>query len=144
VRRATVLVLLAIAAPACRQPMAIDTSGAKFIPAPVAVDNLRKLLPEAMVVGCTAPKAIFRQEEIKEWKIDAEAIEFHVEKQSPFRVAFAEITETRAEKLFGGFQVRLFTPASADPKKEHYSFNFRDEPPARRAAELIDALRVKK
>ena len=137
-------VLALLAASACRQPMAVDTSGAQFIPAPVAVENLQKLLPTALVVGCTMPKAIFQTEEVKGWKIDAEAIEFTAEKHAPFRIAFSKITETKADRLFGGYQARIFTPDQTDARKEHFYFNFRDEAPARRAVELIDALRVKK
>lgn len=140
-----IAILGALSAAACRgQPMDVDTSAAPFIPAPVAIDNLMKLLPTAGVVGCTAPKVLFGQAEIKEWKIDAQAIEFHVEKKGPFRIAFAEITMTRAERLFGGYKVALFTPGQPDARKEHYYFNFRDDAPARRVLELIDTLRTKK
>jgi hypothetical protein len=143
--KARALALLAfLSVSACRQPMAVDTSGAKFIPAAVAIDNLKELLPTALVVGCTVPKGIFQQDEVKSWKVDAEAVEFQVEKQPVFRMVFSEITKSTAERLFGGYQVRLFSPAQPDARKEHFFFNFRDEAPARRAVELIDALRVKR
>lgn len=142
-KRWTAVVLLALGS-ACRQPVPVDTSQAQFIPVPVAVDNLRELLPTAEVVGCTVPKALFEQKEIKEWKVDATAVEFRVEGRAPFRVAYSEITSTQVDKILGGFQVRLFTAAQTDPKKHHFHFNFRDDVPARRAIELIDALRSKR
>ena len=138
------LVLAVLAASACRQPVPVDTSGAQYIPAPVAVENLWDLLPKAQVVGCTVPKAIFEQEEIKEWKIDAGGLEFRVERRAPFHLAFPEIISTRVDRILGGFQLRVFTAAQTDARKEHFYFIFREEAPARRAIELIEALRSKR
>jgi len=144
-KRWAALLAAALAAGGCRQPVVIDTSGAQFIPTPVALENLRTLLPTADVVGCRAPKAIHEQAEVKEWKVDAEAIEFRVSGQAPLRLVFSEISSTRLERLMNSWQVRVFTPAQPDPKKDHFYFTWwRSEESARRAIELIDALRVKR
>jgi len=142
-KHGTIVMFLALSA-GCRQPVPVDTSQAQFIPVPVAVENLRELLLTAEVVGCTVPKAIFEQKEIKEWKVDAAAIEFQVEGRPPFRVGYPDITATRVDRILGGYQVRLFTAAQTDPKKDHVHFNLRDETRARRTIELIDALRLKR
>jgi len=135
----------ALAAGGCRQPVVVDTSGAQFIPAAVALENLRALLPTADVVGCTVPKAIHEREEVNEWRVDAEAIELRVTGKAPLRLVFSEITSTRLERLMNSWQVRVLTPAQPDPKKDHFHFIWwRSEESARRAIELIDALRVKR
>ncbi len=139
------ILAVALAAGGCRQAVEIDTSGAQFIPTPVALEHLRAVLPTADVVGCTVPKAIHEQAEVKEWKIDAAAIELWVTGKAPLRLVFSEITSTRLERLMNSWQVRVFTPVQPGPKKDHFYFTWwRSEESARRALELIDALRVKR
>ena len=137
--------LAALAAVSCRQPMTVDTSGAEMIPAEVAVTKLREVLPTADVLGCTVPRAIFTGAEVKEWKIDEKAVEFGAPPKGPFRFAYAEATSVRIERLGGSdYQVRIFTAAQANPKKEHFYFTWKDEAKAKRAYELIESLRRKK
>jgi hypothetical protein len=138
------IVLAAIAAASCRQPMAVDTSGAEMIPTDVAVTKLREVLPTADVLGCTVPRAIFEGKEVKEWKIDEKGVEFGAPPKS-YRFTFAEATSVRIERLGGSdYQVRIFTPAQPNPKKEHFYFTWKDEAKAKRAYELIESLRRKK
>ena len=143
--RRIALVLLALAPASCRQPMVVDTSGAELIPAEVAVARLGELLPTVNVVGCSVPRAIYNGTEIKEWKVDPKGVEFRAEGREPFRFAYAEITSARLDQLGGtDFQLRIFTAAQENPKKDHFHFNWKDEAKARRAFELIEALRRKK
>ncbi len=142
-RRLAALALFAVAS--CRQPLVVDTSGAEMIPAEVAVAKLRELLPTADVLGCTLPRAIYRGGDVKEWKVDEKGVEFSVPVKEPFRFAFAEATSVRIDRLGGtDYQVRIFTAAQPNPKKEYLYFTWKDEAKARRAYELIESLRRKK
>lgn len=143
--RRLMLVLTAFAAASCRQPMVVDTSGAEMIPAEVAVAKLGELLPTVNVVGCSVPRAIYNGTEIQEWKVDGKGVEFRAGGKDPLRFMYAEITSARLDRLGGSdFQLRIFTPAQENPKKDHFHFNWKDEATARRALELIEALRRKR
>ncbi len=138
--RGLAVLVLALAF-ACRQPMKADTSAARLIPREMAVEKLREVLPTAEVLGCTLPKGTFAAADIREWKVDDRGVEFRAAGRDPFRFAHADVTATRLDRLGAYCQVRVYTSAQPDPKKDHFHFNFRFEESARRALELLDALR---
>jgi hypothetical protein len=142
-KRAIIAVVVALAA--CRQPMVVDTSGAELIPAEVAVAKLRELLPAVDVVGCTVPRAIYTGAEIAAWKVDEKGVEFQPAGKEALRFAFADVTSARLDRLGGSdYQVRIFTPAQENRKKDHFHFNWKDEAKARRVYELVESLRRKR
>src|SRR5262245_12515610 len=123
--RASLVVLLAAA---CRQPVAVDTSSAKYIPRELAVQKLKELLPTADTLGSTVPKSvIWTRDEVKEWKVDDKGVEYGVPGKEPYKFTFAEITSTQMDRVTVYYQVRIFTPAQPNPKKDAFSFNFRSE-----------------
>jgi len=126
---------------ACRQPIKVDPSGSQFIPREVALERLKEVLPTAesavdMVGKVTAPA-----KDILKWTVDENGIGFEVAGKDPVRIEFSEITSTRLDLIGLVYQVRLFTPKQTQPKKDHIHFNWRSQPPARDAIELIEALR---
>ena len=127
----------------CRQAIVVDTSAAKLIPRDVAIDRLKEALAKADVAVCAAPKVTLDKAEIKEWKVDDEGIEARAEGKESIRVAFKDVTATRLDKYYLYFQVRIFTAAQPNPKKDHVHFHYATEEQARRALELLDALRQK-
>lgn len=127
----------------CRLPIPVDTSQAKFIPREVALDELKGLLPTAERVGCSLPRGSFARTDVREWKIEDGGVEFKVEGREPFRFTFAEISSTRLDQLQLLYQVRVFAPAQPNVRKELFHFDWKEETPARRAIELLDALRHK-
>jgi len=124
----------------CRQPIVVDTSAAKLIPRDVAIDRLKDALASADMVVCSAPKNTLEKAEIKEWKVDDLGLEALAEGKEPIRVAFKDVTATRLDKFYLYFQLRIFTAAQANPKKDYVHFHFATEEKARRALELLDAL----
>lgn len=126
---------------ACRQPVPVDTSSAKFIPRELAVQKLKELLPTADTLGSTVPKtSIWTRDEVKEWKVDDKGVEYVVPGKEPYRFTFAEITSTRLDRVTVYYQVRIFTPAQPNPKKDHFHFSWRSEESARTVMELLEAM----
>ena len=136
--RGTAFLLLLTAS--CRQPILVDTSAAKLIPRDVAIDRLKEALAKADVTVCAAPKVTLEKAEIKEWKVDDLGLEAVAEGKEPIRVAFKDVTATRLDKYYLYCQVRIFTAAQANPKKDFIHFHYATEDQARRALELLDAL----
>lgn len=135
-------VLLVLAA-SCRQQIAVDTSGSRFIPRDVALERLREVLATADFTVCTVPKITLERLEIKEWKIDELGLEARGVGER-IRVAFKDVTGTRLEVINGVYEVRIFTPAQTNPRKDYVHFDWMSEKPARRALELLDVLWQKK
>ena len=134
------LVPLLLLAAACRQTIPVDTSTAKLIPRDVAVERLKEALSTADVAARTVPKHSLDRAEIKEWVVDDQGLEARAEGKDSIRVAFQEVTGTRLDKVNLFYQVRIFTPAQPNPKKDYVHFNWATEAQARRALELLDAL----
>jgi hypothetical protein len=114
-----------LAALGCRQQMLVDTSESAFIPRDVALDGLK----EVLLTADGAPPV----------DVDDEALELRPPGRVPLRVAFKDLSATRLDKVALYYQVRLFTPERPDILR----LNWTSEAPARRALELIDALRGK-
>lgn len=139
-RWAPVLLLLAAS---CRQQLQVDTTEAELIPRDVAVDTLKELLATADGAERSLPRGSLLQCEIQDWVIDDEGVEARADGKAPIRVDFKDVTEARLDKVALHYQVRLFTPAQPNPDKDYVRFHWTSEAPARRALELIDALRRK-
>ena len=135
--RLPVLLLLAAS---CRIPLAVDTSGSKFIPREIAIERLKEVLATADGASCTLPKISLARDEIREWKVDDLGLEALAAGKDPIRVAFKDVTGTGIDQLNTYYQLKIFTPAQPNPGKGHVRINWRLEAPARRALELIDAL----
>jgi len=139
--RTTTAALAGLLCAACRQPVAVDTSSAKFIPRELAVEKLKEFLPTADTLGCTVPKSsIWAREEVKEWKVDDKGVEYVVPGKETARFAYADITSTRLDRVTAYWQVRIFTPAQTNPKKDHFHFSWRSEQSAKTVVELFEAL----
>lgn len=136
-RRAALLLVLTSS---CRQPILVDTSAAKLIPRDVAIDRLKEALAAADAAVCTAPKITLDKPDIQEWKVDDLGLEARAEGKEPIRVAFKDVTATRLDKFYLYFQLRIFTAAQPNPKKDFVHFHFATEEKGRRALELLDAL----
>jgi hypothetical protein len=132
--------LLLLLAASCRQQLLVDTREAELIPRDVALDGLKDLLATADAAERTRPRERLLQHEIREWVIDDAGIEARAEGREPIRVDFKAVTATRLDKVAMYYQVRVYTPAQPDPKKDYARFNWTSEAPARRALELFDAL----
>lgn len=142
-RRAFAAWGLAAALAACQQNLPVDRSAAAMIPREVAVAKLRELLPTADIVSCSLPVVRAPGPQVKSWQVDAQGLVFEVEDLAPLRLVYAEVTEVRLDKYVQYYLARLYTPAQAEPEREHFYFAWRTEEPARRAAELFEALRQK-
>ena len=104
----------------CRQQLLVDTSESAYIPRDVALDGLKELL--ATSDGAPAIN------------VDDDGLRL------PDRqIAFKDIRATRLDKVALYYQVRLFTSEEPDVLR----LNWIHEAPARRALELLDALRGK-
>ena len=132
--------VLALVAASCRQPLVVDTSSAALIPRDVAIERLKAAMATADAAAYTTPKRSLEKAAIKEWHVDDQGLEARAEGQAPIRVDFKDVTDTRLERVNLFFQVRIFTAAQTNPKKDFAHFNWATEEPARRALELIDAL----
>jgi hypothetical protein len=134
--------LLALAAlSSCRAEIPIDTQGAEAIPTELALAKLRELLPKAAYLSCTDPRVSLMQSEIRAWALDEEGLEFRGPGKEPFRLAYSAIRGAELAKVLLSFEVRVYVATPTDPRKDLFRFNWREEDPARRATELIEALR---
>ena len=136
--------VLALMATSCRQSLVVDTSSAALIPRDVAVERLKEVLATAETATCTEPKHVLDQADIKEWAVDDRGLEARAKGKASIGFAFKDVTATRLDKVNLFFQVRIFTPAQPNPKKDYVHFNFPTEDTGRRALELLDALWKKK
>ena len=137
IRRASVLLLLAAS---CRIPLAVDTSGSKFIPREVAVERLKEVLATADAAICLEPKRTLSRAEIREWKVDDLGFEARADGKEPIRVAFKDVTATSIDQLNAYYQLKIFTTAPSKAGKDSVRLNWKLEASVRRALELIDAL----
>ena len=134
------LALPLLVAAACRQPLPVDTSASRFIPRDVAIDRLKELLASADSIERTVPRAWFKGDEVTEWIVNDERLEARGGTKPAVGVAFKDVTATRLERVNLFYQLRIFTPAQTNPKKDFLHVNWTQEEPARRALELVDAL----
>ena len=143
------VLLVALAAPACRRtrPVDVDVTQAKDIPREVAITQLQQLLPTAYYSGCTLPKERYRQKHIKEFRIDTAGVEIlpHDKDDPVFKFSYAQITASRLDRKGkrGDCTVKLFTAEQARENTEHYYFVWDDFEPAAQVLELFEALRQK-
>lgn len=117
-KRALALALLGVLG--CRQQLLVDTRESAYIPRDVALDGLKELL----ATSDGAPPI----------GVDDDGLRLPER-----RIAFKDIRATRLDKVALYYQVRLSTSERPDVLR----LNWPDEAPARRALELLDALRGK-
>jgi hypothetical protein len=137
--RAVVLLFL-LAGLGCRQAIPVDTKAAEAIPAAIAIDGLRELLPTASFLGCGEPTISFMKSDVKEWSIDDKGVEFRTKKDS-YRLVFAKMHGTELTKVPLSYEVRVFVGAPPNLRKDFFRFNWTDEQTTRRAMEYFEALR---
>ena len=135
------LLLLLLAA--CRQAVPVDTSGSRFIPRDLAVEELKRLLAKADYVACVEPRVTMTWREIREWAVDGDRLEARADGKAPVQVVFKDVTSARLDKYGVLYQVRLFTTAHPGPRSDYARIHWPTAEPARRAVELLDALRQK-
>jgi hypothetical protein len=135
------LVLALAALAGCRQPVPVDTRAAQAIPAEIAVEGLRDLLPKAVFLGCGEPTISFQQDEIKSWTIDEKGVEFRPKGKDPYRMPYSAIKETALTKVILSYEVRVFVGTPPAVGRDFFRFNWRDEQTSRRALEFFEALR---
>jgi hypothetical protein len=134
--------LLALAAVAsCRTPVVVDTRAAQTIPAELAVEGLRDLLPKAVFLGRGEPAISFQQDEIKAWSIDDKGVEFRPKGRDPYRMRYSAVKGTELHKVLLSFEVRVYVGTPPNIQREFFRFNWRDEQTSRRALEYFEALR---
>lgn len=129
-RRALPLALLALLA--CRQQLRVDTSESAYIPRDVALDGLNELLP-------SAEGAEWAKRRVEEVRAFDEGLELRPPGGEPLRLDFKDVSGSRLDKVALYYQVRLFTAEQPDLVR----LNWTSEADARRALELLDALRGK-
>ncbi len=134
--RALALFLTLAALLGCHQPIAVDTTSAKAIPAEIAVEQLRELLPKAAFLGCGEPTVSFMQDEIKSWTIDNKGLAFHPKGKDPYRMAYSSMKGTQLTKVILSYEVRIFVG-----ERDFFRFNWREEQQSREALEYFEALR---
>jgi hypothetical protein len=135
------LVLLAALAPACksRKPVPVDTSEAGDIPREVALQKLRDLLPTAEYVYCTAPKETLKGSEVRSLTVQASLLEVHHGKGKTLTLTYVDITGVNLELIGKYYTARVYT--TANPDRELFGFQWRQEDPAKRAVELLASLK---
>jgi len=138
-----VLMLLAVAAPACksRKPVPVETSEAGDIPREVALQKLRELLPTAEYLYCTAPKETLKSSEVRMYSVQSSLLDVDYGKGKKLSLSYADIAAVNLELIGKYYTAKVFT-ASA-PDKELFGFQWRQEDPAKRAVELLAALKKK-
>jgi hypothetical protein len=137
--RALVLLLL-LAGLGCRTAIPVDTKAAQAIPAALAIDGLRDLLPKASFLGCGEPTISFMKSDVKEWVINNKGVEFRTKKDS-YRLDFSRMRGTELTKVPLSYEVRVFVGAPPNVRKDFFRFNWTDEQTTRRAMEYFEALR---
>jgi hypothetical protein len=137
------LALLAVVAPACKshKPVPVDTSEAGEIPREVAVQKLRELLPTAEYVYCTAPKETVKGSDVRSWIVQSSMFELDHGRGKRLSMAYSDIAAVNLELIGKLYTARLFS--TANPDKELFGFQWRQEDPAKRAVELLSSLKKK-
>jgi len=141
IRRATVLLAALAALNSCRQPIEIDTRAAEGIPAKIAIEGLRDLLPKAAYLSCGEPRVEISQSEVTSWTVNDKGVELLTKTRGSFQLAFSAVRGTDLAKLPLSFELRVFAETPKEPRKDLFHFNWREQEPARRATELFEALR---
>ncbi|HVR83989.1 MAG TPA: hypothetical protein VMU54_06725 [Planctomycetota bacterium] len=132
-------ILVALASESCVIP--VDMQGAEAIPTEVALSGLQDLLPRAAYVSCTEPRASFLQSDVLAWTVDEKGLEFRTRREEPFRLLWSASRGAELARVPLSYEVRVFMATPTNPRVTLFHFNWRDEAPARRAAELFEALR---
>jgi hypothetical protein len=130
---------VALAAGSCLIP--IDTRGSAAIPTEVAVARLRELLPTAVYVGCTEPRVSFMKDDIQGWTVNEKGVEIRTRREEPFRLLWSDLRGAELMNVPLSYEVRVTMATPANPRKSLYRFSWKEEEPARRAVELLEALR---
>ena len=141
IRREALLLLGLATLGSCREAIPVDTRIAEAIPAELAVVRLKELLEKAAYLSCTEPKASFMQSEIREWTVDQKGVEFRGPGKEPYRLPYSSLRGAELTKVLLSFEVRVYVDTPANPRKDLFRFNWRQEEPARRAVELFESLR---
>ena len=139
-RAAALFATLAILA-GCRQPVVVDTRPAQAIPAEIAVEALRDLLPKAAFLGCGEPTISFQQNDITSWTIDEKGVEFRPKGKEPYRMLYSSMRGTELAKVLLSYEVRIFVGSPPNVQRDFFRFNWRDEQQSRRALEYFESLR---
>ena len=143
VRILIALLVLAVAAPACksRKQVVVDTSEAADIPRDVALQKLRELLPTAEYVYCTAPRETLKGSEVRMLSVQTSLLEIDYSKGKKLSLSYADISAVNLEQIGKYYTAKVFT--AANPDKELFGFQWRQEDPAKRAVELLASLKKK-
>lgn len=128
-----------LAGASCTIP--VDTRGSAAIPTEIAVAQLRDLLPTAVYVGCTDPKVWYGKGAIQGWTLDLKGMEIRTSREEPFRLLWSDLRGLELVHVPLSYEVRVTMATPANPRKSLYRFNWDEEAPARRAVELLEALR---
>jgi hypothetical protein len=140
-RRAIALFLVLAGLGACRSPIAVDTRAAEGIPSKIAIDGLRELLPKASYLSCGEPRVELSRSQITSWMVDERGLALRTSAGVSHRLAFASVRGTELTELPLSFELRVFVETPKDPRKDLFRINWRDEAPARRCLEYLEALR---
>jgi hypothetical protein len=137
----TFLAILAVTAPACksRKPVPVDTSEASEIPREVALQKLRELLPTAEYLYCTAPKETLKGSEVRMWSVQTTLLDVDYGRGRKLTLTWADVATVNLEQIGKYYTAKVFT--SSQPEKEAFGFQWRQEDPAKRAVELLAALK---
>ena len=144
--RVLALLSLILAAPACRthKPVPVDTAEAEELPREVILQKLGQLLPTAEYVYCSYPKTSVKPADIKAWNVRNDAIEIEFGKGKTLILPYADITEVKLELIGRSYYTaRVFTTVQTEKDKDHFEFQWKVEENAKRAVELLAALKKK-
>ena len=132
-------VLIALALGSCTIP--VDREAAGSIPTDLAVSKLAEMLPTAWYVKCVETGISIDQSEIQAWSVTKERMEFRTSHQDPFQLSWSLCRGVELSKALFRTELRVFAAGPGNGRKHVFTFNWKDETEARRAAELFEALR---
>jgi len=135
--RTWIAVLIAVAAGSCTIP--IDPR-ARSIPTELAVTKLQELLPKADYVSFLDPRVAVLQSDLRNWKVDSTGMQFESTQKQSFRLSWSDSRGVELVKVPLRYELRVFA-AAGSRRKEVLHLNWTVEDDARRAAELLEALR---
>jgi hypothetical protein len=138
-KRASFAVLIALALASCTIP--VDREAAGSIPTDLAVSKLAELLPTAWYIKCTEAGISIDQTDIQAWSVTKDGLEFRTSRPNPFRLSWSFCRGVEIAKAPFRTEVRVFAMVQGNARKNVYTFNWKDEAQARRAAELFESLR---